>query len=88
MVNTEEPIAVKSSIYLSEKLNLSYGFLSNLFSEVSFTSIENYIILQKIELAKNLIIKEELTLTEIAFKLNGLALGEGGDFLHPENFRN
>ncbi|MFN3639277.1 MAG: helix-turn-helix domain-containing protein [Flavobacterium sp.] len=70
MVNSEEPISVKSSIYLSEKLNLSYGFLSNLFSEVTFTSIENYIIIQKIELAKNLIIKEELTLTEIAFKLN------------------
>ncbi|MFN3756384.1 MAG: helix-turn-helix domain-containing protein [Flavobacterium sp.] len=70
MVNSEEPITVKSSIYLSEKLNLSYGFLSNLFSEVTFTSIENYIILQKIELAKNLIIKEELTLTEIAYKLN------------------
>jgi AraC-like DNA-binding protein len=70
MVNSEEPLAVKSSVYLADKLNHSYGYLSNLFSEVTYTSIENYIIIQKIELAKNLIINNQLTLTEIAFKLN------------------
>jgi AraC-like DNA-binding protein len=41
-----------------------------LFSEVTYTSIENFIIIQKIELAKSLIINNQLTLTEIAFKLN------------------
>lgn len=70
MVNSEEPLAVKSSIYLTEKLNFSYGYLSNLFSEVTYTSIENYIMIQKIEMAKNLILINQLTLTEIAFKLN------------------
>lgn len=70
MVNSEQPISVKSSVYLADKINHSYGYLSNLFSEVTYTSIENYIIIQKIELAKNFIINDQLTLTEIAFKLN------------------
>lgn len=70
MVTSEEPLNIKSSVYLSEKLNHSYGYLSNLFSDVTYTSIENFIIIQKIELAKQLIINNQLTLTEIAFKLN------------------
>ncbi|MFD2907141.1 helix-turn-helix domain-containing protein [Flavobacterium ardleyense] len=70
MVNTEDPLNVKSSVYLAERLDHSYGYLSNLFSEVTYTSIENYIIIQKIELAKNLIINNQMTLTEIAYKLN------------------
>ena len=70
LVNCEEPLAVKSSVYLAEKLDHSYGYLSNLFSEITYTSIENYIIIQKIELAKNLIINNQITLTEIAYKLN------------------
>lgn len=70
MVVQENNLNVKSSVYLAEKLNHSYGYLSNLFSEVTYTSIENYIILQKIELAKQLIVNEKLSLTEIAYKLN------------------
>lgn len=70
MVQNPESINVKSSVYLSEKLNYNYSYISNLFSEVTHTSIENFIILQKIELAKQLIISNELTLTEIAYKLN------------------
>jgi AraC-like DNA-binding protein len=70
MVNSEEPLSVKSSVYLTEKLNHSYGYLSNLFSEVTYTSIENFIMIQKIELAKNLILNNQLTLTEIAYQLN------------------
>lgn len=62
-------IQVKSSVYLSEKLGHSYGYLSNLFSEVTYTSIENFIILQKIEYTKQLIIQENMSLTEIAYKL-------------------
>jgi AraC-like DNA-binding protein len=58
------------SHYLSEKLNFSYGHLANIFSENTFTSIENFIIIQKVERAKKLIIEEELTLTEISYKLN------------------
>lgn len=68
--NEDTSISVKSSVYLSEKLKHSYGYLSNLFSEVTYTSIENFIILQKIEYTKQLIINDQLSLTEIAFKLN------------------
>jgi AraC-like DNA-binding protein len=68
--NEDTDVNVKSSVYLSEKLGHSYGYLSNLFSEVTYTSIENFIILQKIEHTKQLIISSELSLTEIAFKLN------------------
>src|SRR5690606_35729960 len=68
--NDETTINMKSSAYLSDKLGYSYGYLSNLFSEVTYTSIENFIILQKIEYTKTLIARTELSLTEIAFKLN------------------
>lgn len=70
MVFNEETINIKTSAYLSDQLGHSYGYLSNLFSEVTYTSIENFIILQKIEYTKQLIIEGNLTLTEIAFKLN------------------
>ncbi|WP_348798708.1 helix-turn-helix domain-containing protein [Flavobacterium adhaerens] len=68
--NDTTSVNVKSSVYLAEKLNHSYGYLSNLFSEITYTSIENYIIIQKIEYTKQLIINNQLSLTEIAFKLN------------------
>ena len=68
--NTDEDLQVKSSVYLSEKLGHSYGYLSNLFSEVTYSSIENFTILQKIEYAKQLILQEDKSLTEIAFQLN------------------
>jgi AraC-like DNA-binding protein len=70
MIHSPELVNVKSSVYLAEKLSHSYGYLSNLFSDVTYTSIENYIILQKIEYAKQLIVSAQLSLTEIAFKLN------------------
>jgi AraC-like DNA-binding protein len=68
--NEDTNVNVKSSVYLSEKIGHSYGYLSNLFSEVTFSSIENFMIIQKIEYTKQLILNTELTLTEIAFKLN------------------
>ena len=68
--NSEEALNIKTSVYLAEKLKHSYGYLSNLFSEVTYSSIENFIIIQKIEYAKQLILNTELNLTEIAFKLN------------------
>lgn len=60
----------KISYYLARKLNYSFGYISNLFSEVTFISIENFIIMQKIERVKQLIIADELTLTQISSKLN------------------
>lgn len=71
MIYMEDKLPVsKTSAYLAEKLNHRYGYISNLFSEVTYTSIENFIILQKIERAKELLITNELTITEIAWKLN------------------
>lgn len=70
MIHAEDAIMVKSSVYLAQKLDHSYGYISNLFSEITYTSIENFIILQKIELAKKLLAINELNLTEIAYKLN------------------
>jgi len=71
MVYLEEPLAtIKNSAYLAKKLNRSYTYISGVFSEVTFTSIQNFIILQKIERAKQEIIEGKETLTEIAWKLN------------------
>ena len=58
------------SAYLSEKLNYDYNYISGLFSEVKGTTIEHYIISHKIERAKELLIYNDLTLTEIAYKLH------------------
>jgi AraC-like DNA-binding protein len=58
------------SDYLSEKLNHNYTYMSNLFSEVQGITIEQFIILQKIERIKELIIYDELNITEITWKMN------------------
>jgi AraC-like DNA-binding protein len=70
MVNSDKQLNIKSSVYIADKLNLSYAYLSNVFSEVTYTSIENFIIIQKIELAKQLMINTPLNLTEISIQLN------------------
>lgn len=61
---------VKTSVYLSEELGLSYGYLSYLFSELTLTTIENFVILQKIEVAKQLLAFKHITLTEVAHRLD------------------
>jgi len=66
----EIPIKVNFSDYLSSKLNYEYNYLSNLFSEVKRTTIEQFIIAHKIERAKELMIYDKLTLTQIANLLN------------------
>jgi AraC-like DNA-binding protein len=68
--HTDEMIKVNFSDYLSKKLNHDYTYLSNLFSEVQGTSIEQFIISHKIERIKELIIYDELNITEIAWKMN------------------
>ncbi len=55
---------------LSSKLFHDYNYLSNLFSEVEGTTIEKYFIAQKIEKVKELLVYDELSLSEIAFRLN------------------
>ncbi len=61
---------INFSVYLSEKLNYDYTYLSNLFSETEGTTVEHFILLHKIERVKELIIYDELNLTEIAAKLH------------------
>jgi len=58
------------SEYIATKLNYDYSYLSKLFSEKENTTIEKYIILQKIEKVKELISYNELSFSEIAYKLN------------------
>ena len=67
---TEEAIKVNFSDYLSEKLKYDYTYMANLFSEVQGTTIEHFIISHKIERVKELIIYNELNITEIAWKMN------------------
>jgi AraC-like DNA-binding protein len=67
---TDEQIKLNLSVYLSEKLNHNYPYLANLFSEVKGTTIENFYLSHKIEKVKELLVYDELNLTEIAFKLH------------------
>lgn len=60
---------INYSDYISEKLHYDYTYLSNLFSEVKGITIQQYIILQKIERVKELLLYEELNLTEISYLL-------------------
>jgi len=68
--DNDEELKINFSDYLSEKLQYNYTYLANLFSEVQGTTIEHYIIYHKIERVKELLVYDELTLTEIAYKLN------------------
>jgi AraC-like DNA-binding protein len=67
---TDEVPKTNFSDYLSEKLNHDYTYLANLFSEVTGITIEHYIIAHKIEHVKELLLYDELTLTEISYRLN------------------
>lgn len=58
------------SAVLSDELHHDYNYLSNLFSEVEGTTIEKYFIAQKIEKVKELLVYDELSLSEIALQLN------------------
>ena len=67
---SDEIIKMNFSDYLSEKLNHNYTYLANLFSEVQGMTIEHFIIAHKIERIKELIIYDELNITEISWKMN------------------
>jgi AraC-like DNA-binding protein len=58
------------SDWLISHLHHDYTYMTNLFSEVEGTTIEKYFIAQKIEKVKELLVYDELTLSEIAFQLN------------------
>lgn len=67
--NSEELPVINYSDYISEKLNHDYTYLSNIFSEVKGITIQHFIIIHKIEKVKELILYDELNLTEISDKL-------------------
>jgi len=61
---------INYSDFISEKLNYDYTYLSNIFSEVKGITIQQFIIIHKIERVKELILYDELNLTEISYKLH------------------
>ena len=69
LVRDAENQKIKLSDYLAARMHHEYGYLSHLFSSVEGVTIEQAFILQKIEKAKELLVYDELTLTEIAYRL-------------------
>ena len=67
---TDELPKVNYSDYISEKLHHDYTYLSNIFSEVKGITIQQFIIIHKIERAKELLLYDEMNLTEISYVLN------------------
>jgi len=68
--DNDDQIKVNLSDYLGEKLNHNYTYLANLFTEVKGTTIEKFYLAHKIEKVKELLVYEELTLSEIAYRLH------------------
>lgn len=66
---SDEPPNTNYSDFISEKLGCSYTYIANLFSDVTGTTIVNFIIAHKIERVKELLLYNELTLTEISYML-------------------
>lgn len=66
----EDQIKVNLSDHLSEKLTYDYTYLANLFSEVKGTTIEKFYLNHKIEKVKELIVYDELNLSEIAYRMH------------------
>ena len=71
----EELPKVNYSDYISEKLKYDYTYLSNIFSEVKGITIQQFIIVHKVELIKELLLYNELSLTEISYRLGYSSVG-------------
>lgn len=67
--NRDDPAPIRISAYLTERLPYEYSYLSNLFSAVEGTTIEQYLIRQKVERIKELLVYDELSLKEISYLL-------------------
>lgn len=67
--HSKDKPGITLSLYLTDKLHYDYSYLSNLFSDVEGTTIEKYYISQKIEKIKELLVYDELSLSEIADKM-------------------
>ena len=68
--DTDDLPKMNYSDHISEKLHYDYTYLSNLFSEVKGITIQQFIIIHKIEKAKELLLYDELNLTEISYQLH------------------
>lgn len=68
--HSDEAPKVNDSEYISQKLQYDYTYLSNIFSEVKGITLQQFIILNKIERVKELLLYDELNLTEISYKLH------------------
>jgi AraC-like DNA-binding protein len=67
--NTDELPKINISNYISERLGYNYTYLSNLFSEVQGITLQQFIIIHRIEKAKELLLYDQLNLTEISYRL-------------------
>ncbi len=67
--HNNDTLKTNLSDYIADKLNYDYTYLSNLFSEVEGTTIEKYYIAQRIEKVKELLVYDELSLSEISDRL-------------------
>ena len=72
---SEKQPRVNLSDFLSEKLNYDYTYLANLFSENQSTTIEHFFLNHKIERVKELLVYEDISLTEISYKLHYSSVG-------------
>lgn len=71
MIHYEEELPkVNYSDYISERLGLDYTYISNVFSEVKGITLQQYIIIHKIEKVKELLLYDELNLTEISYRMH------------------
>jgi len=69
LVHHQKKLKTNLSDYLAMEIGKDYSYISNLFSEVAGTTIEQYVIHQKIERVKELLVYDELTLSEIAHEM-------------------
>jgi len=90
----EQQPKINLSDFLSSKLNYDYTYLANLFSESQNITIEHFYLNHKIERVKELLVYDEITLTEIAFKLHYSSVAHlSNQFkkmtgLTPSNYKN
>ena len=70
LVHRDEPPKIKNSQYLSQRLGQEYAYLARIFSEATGSTIERYLIAEKIGRVKELLLAEELSISQIAYQLN------------------
>ncbi len=75
LIHDDKNLSVTLSSHLSNQLNLSYGYISYIFSQYTYSSIENYLIMLKVERAKRLIMEDVMSLKEVSSVLRYSSVG-------------